>query len=181
MSKDFVLELLKENDEIMKILDIIYDLNLNEGCLCAGTIRNYIWNRLSQESNYIGDVDIAFYDKDISYEESLEIEKVLKEKHPKYDWEVRNQYHMHLHNNVKPYINVEDALSRFPERCTAIGARKTDDGYELIAPYGVEDILNFEVRPTPSVKESVRQFANYSERVKKKNWISYWDRIKIYY
>lgn len=35
------------NSDIMKILAIIKSLPLNDCWLCAGTLRNFIWNKLS--------------------------------------------------------------------------------------------------------------------------------------
>ncbi|MGL5686945.1 MAG: nucleotidyltransferase family protein, partial [Vagococcus fluvialis] len=76
-------ELFSKNSDIMEILAIIHQLNLKDCWLCAGTLRNYVWDYLSkQKTSLISDVDIIFYDPDISYEETLEIEKNLKNKYP---------------------------------------------------------------------------------------------------
>lgn len=60
----------------------------------------------------------------MSYEETQVLAEQLKRNYPKYDWELKNQAHMHLHNpNTPPYLNSSDAIARFPETCAAIGAR----------------------------------------------------------
>ena len=58
---------------------------------------------------------------------------------------------MHLHSPTVPYTSSCDAMSKYPERCTAIGLRlHADATIELFAPYGLEDILNFPGFPNSS-------------------------------
>ena len=40
-------KLIKQNSELMALLKIIHSFQLNDCWLCAGTIRNYIWDYLS--------------------------------------------------------------------------------------------------------------------------------------
>lgn len=83
----------------MTILQIIYDLKLKDSWLCAGSVRNFIWNILSDKPGFDTetDVDVIFFDPDVSYEETLNIEKSVKREFPHYHWEVKNQVYMHLH------------------------------------------------------------------------------------
>lgn len=54
----------QQQPEIMKILKIIAGLDLEEGCLCAGALRNTIWNVLSDQPNQLSkDLDVIFFDK----------------------------------------------------------------------------------------------------------------------
>jgi hypothetical protein len=58
---------------------------------------------------------------------------------------------MHIHSpNTKPYTSSQDAMSKYPETCTALGLRllKNDD-LELFIAYGLTDLVNFQVKPTP--------------------------------
>ena len=97
------------------------------------------------------DVDVIFFDPDISYEETLFLEKKLRADFPQYQWELKNQVYMHQHSpHTAPYSSSCDAMSKYPERCTAVGLRLNEKSVlELFTPYGLEDILNFQVRPTP--------------------------------
>ncbi|WP_194247786.1 nucleotidyltransferase family protein, partial [Streptococcus pneumoniae] len=53
------------------------------------------------------------------------------------------------------YTSSRDAMSKYPERCTAVGLRLNEElDFELYVPYGLEDILNFQVRPTPHFLEN---------------------------
>lgn len=74
------------NSDIMKILAIIKSLPLNDCWLCAGTLRNFIWNKLSGINETLtSDIDVVFFDKNISYEETVVLEQQLKDNYPQYD------------------------------------------------------------------------------------------------
>lgn len=62
---------------------------------------------------------------------------------------------MHVHTlDAEPYLDARDAISKFPERCTAIAARLDDEGeLELFLPFGEEVLLNFRISPTPFYQE----------------------------
>ncbi|HFI0121046.1 TPA: nucleotidyltransferase family protein [Streptococcus suis] len=166
---------------IFVILDIMDRLNLSDCWLCAGTIRNFIWHQYSFDEET--DVDLVFFDENISYEETMEIESNLYQNYPAYRWELKNQVYMHIHSpNTKPYQSSRDAIEKFPERCTAIGVRQTEKGaIELFAPYGLDDIYNYIVRPTPHFLANSKRMDIYKKRMKKKNWKKQWPAITIKY
>ncbi|HGF1449763.1 TPA: nucleotidyltransferase family protein [Streptococcus suis] len=165
-------------DQDMKIiLEIIASLELRDVWLCAGTIRNFLWNGGAFDPET--DVDVIFHDVTVSYEETLAIEKNLRQTFPNYQWEVKNQVYMHQHNpETKPYLSSKDAMSKYPERCTAIGARLLEDGrVEIFCPYGLEDIFYYRVRPTPYFQEHPKRMQLYRNRLVKKNWKSKWPQL----
>ena len=169
-----ILKAFREDSDIMTILTIIRDLDLQDSWLAAGSVRNFIWNLLSDRPAFDRetDVDVIFFDPDVSYEDTLAIESKLREDFPQYQWELKNQVYMHQHSpNTPPYRNSCDAMSKYPERCTAVGLRlQADATLELFAPYGLEDILNFQVRPTPHFLENQDRMKLYQKRLSKKNW-----------
>lgn len=75
-------KIIEKNSELMALLKIIYSFQLNDCWLCAGTIRNYIWDYLSDRnisSNInFSDIDVIFFDKTISYEQTVLIENKIK-------------------------------------------------------------------------------------------------------
>ena len=181
MNETSLKELFSKNSDIMEILAIINQLNLNDCWLCAETLRNYVWNYLSkQKTSLISDVDIIFYDPDISYKETLEIEKNLKNKYPLYDWELKNQVYMNIHNpNTKPYLSSADALAKFPETCTAIGLRlDSNNQLELLAPCGIKDLVSLTIKPAPFFMENTDRMVVYHQRVEKKQWLKKWPELK---
>lgn len=173
---------LENCQELMEILKIIEDLDLPDAWLCAGTLRNFIWNRLSGKSEFesMSDIDVAFFDPNMSYEETLTIQKKLQVTYPNYEWEVKNQCDMHLHSlHSLPYVSSCDAISKYPERCTAIAARLNHGTLDLFLPYGSEDIVNFMVRPTPHFLENEDRLMTYKKRQEKKKWQEKWPRLQI--
>ena len=176
-----ILDSFRENPDMMAILTIIRNLGLKDSWLAAGSVRNFIWNLLSDKSPFDRetDVDVIFFDPAISYEDTLGIESKLREYFPQYQWELKNQLYMHLHSpHTVPYTSSRDAMSKYPERCTAIGLRlHTDATLELFAPYGLEDILNFQVSPTPHFLENENRMKLYQTRLSKKNWQEKWKNL----
>ena len=176
-----LLQAIQLNTDLMKILIIIRNLGLKDSWLAAGSIRNFIWNLLSDKSPFDRetDVDVIFFDPDISYEETVFLEKKLREDFPQYQWELKNQVYMHQHSpHTVPYTSSRDAMSKYPERCTAVGLRLNEDStLELFAPYGLEDILNFQVHPTPHFLENEDRMKLYQTRLSKKNWQEKWKNL----
>lgn len=176
--------LLSTNQDVVTILTVIDELGLADAWLCAGTIRNYVWNYLTGKNqlDQSSDVDIVFYDQRISYEETLKIEARLKQQHPEYRWELKNQVFMHPHNpNTPPYKSAKEAISKFPEKCTAIGARlnKQTGKLELFAPFGIEELIQFKVAPTDYFLADSKRSAVYQERMKQKDWLKKWPNLTI--
>lgn len=173
---------LTENEELMQLLTIVEKLNLPDCWISAGTIRNYLWNRLEGRNELdVRDIDVVYFDQNSPYELALEIEAALKKDYPMYQWEVRNQAHMHQHNfeDEKPYTSTFDAISKYPEICTAIAARKQGGAIELLAPFGLTDIFNFTVQATPHFKQNAVYFQLYLTRQKQKNWSATWSQLKM--
>lgn len=178
-----ILDSVRENPDMMAILTIIRDLGLKDSWLAAGSVRNFIWNLLSDKSpfDHETDVDVIFFDPDVSYEDTLGIERKLREDFPQYQWELKNQVYMYLHSpHTVLYTSSRDAMSKYPERCTAIGLRLDDNGeLELFAPYGLEDVFNFQVEPTPHFLEDFERMKLYQKRLSKKNWQEKWENLKF--
>ena len=183
LSEKEILHAFSSDRDMMTILQIIYDLQLKNSWLCAGSVRNFIWNILSDKPGFDTetDVDVIFFDPDVSYEETLNIENRLKREFPHYHWEVKNQVYMHLHSpNTHPYTSSQDAMSKYPERCTAVGLRLLENGQlELFAPYGLDDIFHFYVQPTPHFLEDISRRQLYNKRIQKKEWQKKWSKLQI--
>ena len=77
LTEKAIVEQIQADQEMMKVLAIIRDLNLADAWLVAGAVRNFIWNRLSGKPGFDAttDMDLVFYDPAISYEETLQIEQ----------------------------------------------------------------------------------------------------------
>ena len=178
-----ILERLGQDRDIRAILEIIRSLELKDSWLAAGSVRNFIWNILSGKPGFDAetDVDVIFFDPTVSYEKTLQLEMELRKAFPAYSWELKNQVYMHIHSpNTQPYTSSKDAMSKYPECCTAIGLRLLGDGkLELFAPYGLADIRAFQVRPTPHFLADAERKKLYMERLSKKNWQAKWPQLNF--
>ena len=185
MTDQEILERLSQDQDIRAILEMIRSLELKDSWLAAGSIRNFIWNILSGKSGFDAetDVDVIFFDPTVSYEKTLQLEMELRKAFPAYSWELKNQVYMHIHSpNTQPYTGSKDAMSKYPECCTAIGLRLLEnDKLELFAPYGLADIRAFQVRPTPHFLADAARKKLYMQRIRKKNWQAKWPQLSFEY
>ena len=183
LTEEAIVEQIQADPEMMTVLAIIRDLDLADAWLAAGAVRNFIWNQLSGKPGFYAttDLDLVFYDPTISYEETQQIEQELQKTYPQYAWEVKNQVYMHQHSpGTAPYRSACDAVSKYPEQCTASAVRLRKDGQlELFLPYGTKDIEDFIVQPTPHFLASPERLAVYTEWMKKKDWQSKWPPLEV--
>ena len=183
MTDQEILERLSQDQDIRAILEIIRSLELKDSWLAAGSVRNFIWNILSGKPGFDAetDVDVIFFDPTVSYEKTLQLEMELRKAFPAYSWELKNQVYMHIHSpNTQPYTSSKDAMSKYPECCTAIGLRLLEnDKLELFAPYGLADIRAFQVRSTPHFLADAERKKLYMERLSKKNWQAKWPQLSF--
>jgi hypothetical protein len=92
-------------------------------------------------------------------------------------WEIVNEYYAHTWNNLPAYGSTRDAISQWPETVTAIGVYIDEhDTLQLFAPYGIDDLVNFIVRPSPQFDGGIKRVR---ERVEQKGWIKKWPQIVV--
>lgn len=91
----------------------------------------------------------------------------------------KNQARMHVKNGHVPYTSTVDGISNFPEVATAVGVYLgPNDEVKLVAPYGIDDLVNLIVRPTPFFWRSDER-AIYHQRLVSKQWELTWNRLQI--
>lgn len=183
-NKADILSFIENDREIIKILTLVRDLDLPDSWLCAGFLRSRIWDYQAQllHRTPVHDIDVIYFNDrfiDDSYEQKAQSQ--LKAQEPGYHWEVKNEARMHAHNpDTAPYASSTDAISKFPETATAIGARlDAHNQVILTVPHGVSDLLSMTVRPTPFTREKKKRMMIYNERMKQKNWQNSWPLLKI--
>lgn len=179
-----VIRLIQNDEKMMEIIKAASTLNLPDWWICAGFIRSRIWDALHgfNDRTEIPDVDVIYFDKSIINEDmEKEFEEKLISIMPDIPWSVKNEARMHTINNSSPYTSSQDAISKFPETATALGIKVDDENkLILIAPYGLDDVINLEVKPTPHFRGSKELAVIYKERVSKKNWKSIWHKIEVH-
>lgn len=178
LEKEFI-KIIESDLWMVSTLETVRDLNLNDSWIGAGFIRNKIWDKLhGYNRTKLNDIDIIYFDKTKSSKKhDLLIENKLNLINPQLKWSVKNQSRMNIRNDHEPYSNCKEAISFWPETATSIAIRITQKNkIEYIAPYGLEDLFNLIVVPTPKFNLTI-----YSNRVEKKMWNKKWPKLSIKY
>lgn len=183
-SESDLLKIIEQDDWMMEILTIARQLDLPDWWICAGFIRSKIWDVQHQyiTRTPISDIDVVYYNP-IQTDESQEkvFEKQLNIMLPNIPWSVKNQARMHVINHVSPYTSSVDGISKFPETATCLGVKLLKNNrLVLAAPWGIQDAVNLEVRPTPSFNENKKLRNIYENRLASKKWESVWPQLSIF-
>lgn len=176
-----LVELLKADDRVMRLLRAVRDLGVEPWCVAAGTIRNVVWDDLHgfTDPTVPSDVDVLVYDPirtDSGYER--ELTDLLSAAVPEVRWEVVNQATIHTYTgDTEPYASIGDAMSRWADLVTAVGAHlDVEDEISIIAPAGLEDLFALKVRPNLATPTAA---AVYRERMASKGWKDRWPQLTI--
>ncbi|MDG5789256.1 nucleotidyltransferase family protein [Evansella sp. AB-P1] len=180
-----VIEIIEEDEEMMEILRAAKTLNLPDWWVCAGFVRSKIWDTLHgfPTRTPLPDVDVIYFDpENIDEQHEKELEAKLCSILPETPWSVKNQARMHKRNNLPPYKDSVDAMSKFPETATALGAKLNEEGEVILAaPCGIEDAIQLQVKPTTFFTETTERTEIYEQRIHKKNWKAIWHKLEIHH
>ncbi|MCZ8279385.1 MAG: nucleotidyltransferase family protein [Acetobacteraceae bacterium] len=175
-----IADFIAHNPRMMRCLAVLAAHGPAGAWIGAGFVRNAVWDHLSgldTEALPPADLDVVFHDPGIATaEQDAAIEAALSMAAPDLPWSVRNQARMHERNGHDPYRDVSDALAHWAETAAAIAARLGPQGIEILAPFGVEDVLEMIIRPTPAFRtkpEVVRA------RLEAKAWLTRWPRLRV--
>src|SRR5262245_51825930 len=140
-----IIAFLEGQQPIMSLLQAVGALDIADCWVGAGLIRNAVWDCLHGFPIRFmpgSDVDVIYCDHaNPSVERDLAIARQLASCFPGIPWSVHNQARMYERNDDPPYLNCEDAIRCWPETATAIAARPSSQGLEIIAPHGVDDLV----------------------------------------
>lgn len=169
-----VVDILQEDAAAMAQLRAVRSLALPDWCIAGGFVRNRVWDTLTgQREVFEADTDVLFFDPaEPSKVREAALEAELRATLAQVDWQVRNQARMHEFNDDPPYRDTAHAMTFWLETCTAVGARLLpDDRIEIVAPCGLDDLLNLVFRPTASGR---KHYAAYRQRIDTKPWRRRW-------
>lgn len=175
-----VIAILRADPLRWHLLGAVSALNLPDGWIGAGFVRNAIWDHLHGRAPSApkGDIDVIWYDPFCADEaKDMEYEAALRAMEPGVAWSVKNQARMHCRNGDEPYVSATDAMRYWPETATAVAVRRTDgDGCEVAAPFGLGDLTQLMLRPTRRFAGAKRRI--YDERVRSKEWMKTWPLLR---
>ena len=177
---DDIADFIAHNPRMMRCLAVLAAHGPTGAWIGAGFVRNAVWDHLSgkdTEATPVADLDVVFHDPAITTaEQDARIEAALSVAAPDLPWSVRNQARMHERNGHRPYRDVTDALTHWPETATAIAARFGPQGVEILAPFGVADVLEMIIRPTPAFRTKPEIPL---ARLEAKGWLTRWPRLRL--
>ncbi|WP_133406559.1 nucleotidyltransferase family protein [Parashewanella tropica] len=169
-----------QNDPVriqaLKIVEFVFNQEgIKEYLLAAGFVRNLVWDRLHdfEQLSPLFDIDVIFYDTHEPSElRDQNLETLLKNE-LSLPWSVKNQARMHVRNGDRPYQSVNDAMSYWPEKETAIGVRLEKNEIVVQSAFGLDSLFALEVTHNPK-----RSLDIFYQRVKDKNWLSLYPKLK---
>lgn len=184
MTEQDILNLISEDKWMMDILHIAEKLDLQDWVIGAGFVRNKVWDHLHgyrKGKVDTNDIDLVYFDPrgndenaDKKLSEELKAETGL-------NWEVVNEAYAHKWYTIKPppYTSSEDAISKWPETATCIGVKTESEKLKLVAPNGIEDLVELAIRPNPAFIDKGNVENIVIERMKKKKWLEKWPKLKV--
>lgn len=158
-NRDRLVGLIRDCPWLIAALRAGREVSAPDWVIGAGAIRDLVFEHLhGRPAPPPRDIDYAFFDPtDLSVEREATIESELRLRCPELPFEARNQarvhlwYEQHFGSPIEPYRSIEHAVSTWPESATAVAARLlSDDGIELIAPLGLEDLFDGVLRRNPA-------------------------------
>jgi hypothetical protein len=135
------------------------EIDLPDWWVVFGAIYNQVWNHLTGRPDMYGvnDIDLFYFDADTSYDAEDEVIGKATGFPPNPPIEIRNQARVHLwyeQHFGEPYDALTtscEAIDRFACRTHCVGLRlRGDDGFDVYAPFGLDDIFSFRVTPNAS-------------------------------
>ena len=152
------LDIVLGNETIWVLTDRLAELELPDSYLAAGCLCQTVWNHVSgfPPAHGITDYDVLYCDlDDLSWEgEDRIIQRCAAALADlDIDVQVRNQARVHLWYPEKfgvprqPLRSTREGIDSFLHCCSALGLRRTPGGYEVYAPFGLDDVFGMVVRP----------------------------------
>lgn len=177
-----LISILHRNPEQMRILVLVNSLHLPGCWVGGGLIRNTVWDALGlcgSAPRPSGDVDVLWFDPVHSSSAiDQELDQQLGSLDPSVQWSVKNQSRMHTRNGDAPYQSTMDAMKYWPETATATAARCNAAGdIEILAPFGLDDLFQGVIRPTPRFMTEKR--AIFDQRCREKGWLEHWPFLRV--
>ncbi|WP_082930824.1 nucleotidyltransferase family protein [Shewanella woodyi] len=160
----------------MRALTLIRDLNLPQGMIAAGFVRNLVWDRLHgyEQGRALTDIDVIYFEpNDTSVEADKAYEMKLKALAPELPWSVKNQARMHISNGDPSYGSSLDAMSYWPEQETAVGVYLQQE-LTVVSAFGFDSLFLLKLTPNPK-----RDFELFEARVAQKSWLTYYPKLEI--
>jgi len=179
MNEMDIIKMVEEDAWMMDVLREAEKLNLPDSMIGAGFLRNRVWDKLhgkKRDDADISDIDLVYFDAKDTQESDKELSQKMKGVLGA-DWEIVNQSYTHTwHDREISYKNTAEAISEWVETPTCVAVTLVDGQPKIIAPHGIDDLVNLIVRPVPSRRRDLKLFYH---RIESKGWLKKWPKLKI--
>jgi hypothetical protein len=140
--------ILTANPSFVHALEVLAAAGPPGAWLGGGFVRDRVWQHLHRraEDPPTTDLDVAWFgagDPAADAEHTRHLSEALA-----LPWDVADQARFGA-------TSAEAGVARWPETATAIGARLSGVGLELLAPHGWDDLLGLVVAPTPTTSPTL--------------------------
>jgi hypothetical protein len=180
-----LIRLIHDSPWFTDLLQAAREVNAPNWCIGGGVLRDLVWDTQAGgfDPALVKDVDLAFFDPaHLGVDRDIEIEHALQASAPHIPWDAKNQAAVHTWYPqrfgiaVEPLVSVEDGVATWPETATSVAVRLTaGDAIEVIAPYGLQDLLGAVWRRNPR-RVSVEE---YELRIQRKQVRQRWPHVSI--
>ncbi|MFI5446245.1 nucleotidyltransferase family protein [Polaromonas sp. UC242_47] len=177
--------MVRESVRLMDALSAVRELKLDAWCIGAGAVRTLVWDTLHafEEPSPLEDMDVVYFDASaVNIKNDRALERTLALCLPEIRWEVTNQALVHqwlathLGQVVKPLQSLEEGVATWPEYATCVGVMlNPDDSISVVAPHGLDDLFNLQVRHNP-LRASVE---TYRQRMSVKRFKERWPKVCV--
>ena len=162
---------------LFAVIKVMRELHQPDMWLAGGAVRNTIWLELYGDDCLlrIKDFDMAFFDKDSGREREAEMKDYMSSHLPGWDFDVKNQASFAVWRKGRfPFESTADGISNWLLTTASVGvALNENDEIDILAPYGLTDLFNGIVRPTP------RQSDNPDAETKKLELLAKCSRLRF--
>jgi len=165
----------------MAVLAQVEALGLPDCWLAAGFVRTAVWDALHDRpaAAPAGNIDVIWFDTTrATADEDGALEHQLHALAPGHVWSVKNQARMHLRNGDAAYASCFDAMRFWPETATSVAARMSAGEIETMAPFGLGDLFELVVRPTPTFAGAKHPI--FRQRLARKRWLEFWPQLRVF-
>ena len=163
-------DLLYASPRFFEILQAIAELELPQAWLAGGAVRNTVWKQLFADCQLkVKDFDIAFFDRQANRETEAAAREKLNAKFPDLVFDVKNQASFGVWREGRfVFESSEDGIAHWLHTATAVGVRLSKGGeFQVFEPYGLADLFQGIVRPTPSQIGAAASIAKGEEFIAK--------------
>ncbi len=177
-------QIVQMHDELMQIMQSLQQLDASS-YVAAGALRHVIWAHLHAVPYHLAgtEVDVIFFDQtDINDHRAAALKQALDQQFPHIQWDVTNQatvhhwYRTEKNECIAPLQSIVEALSFWPETATALALRlDQQQGFELIAPFGVQDLFELKLRWNPNLVS----YKIFEQRYLEKRFFEKWPKLQL--